>query len=73
MNCHRPKLQASVSLRQWPCTLASLLIVLPIEMFAWACLANRCAEPSVRRSFSREVIVVTVLGSIQVVSIQGAA
>jgi len=55
--------QASVFQRQWPCTLASLLIVVPFEMFAGACRAIRCAEASVRRSFSRKVIVVTVLGA----------
>jgi hypothetical protein len=50
---HRPMLQASVLLRQWSCTLASLLIVVPIEMFAGACRAIRCTEASVRRSVSR--------------------
>jgi len=49
----RPRLQPSVFQRHWPCILASLLIVVSIEMFAGACRAMRCAEPSVRRSFSR--------------------
>ncbi len=58
--CHRPKVAAAVLQRQWPCTMTSLLIVVAMEMFAGACHAIRCAEPSLGRSFSREVIVVTV-------------
>ena len=49
----RPRLQPSVFLRQRPCTLASLLTVVPIETFAGACRAIRCTEASVGRSFSR--------------------
>jgi hypothetical protein len=49
---YRPRLQVSVFQRQWRCTLASLLIVVLIETLAGACRANRCTEPSVRRSFS---------------------
>ena len=59
---HRPRFQASVSLRQGPCTFASLPAVSPISVSASGLpYHRRCTEASVGRSFRRCCSVAIVL------------